>query len=339
MVSRLSAVQAGSLARRALIAAGATGAVADAVSRHAIEAELAGHPSHGLRLIPGYCAGSGAPGADLAAEPRVVSRAGAVTTIDAGGGLGHLAMAMAVDCAAASAGEYGVGAAGVVRCGHAGRAGAWTERGAARGCTTMVVLGGSAPPFVMSAGPGAAPSLHTNPIAFAVPGPGHPLMLDMATSMVAEGKVHVALARHALLPEGSILSADGRVSNDPADFANGGCLLPVGGHKGFGLSAVVEALGVALTGADAAGREPSEGALVICLSSGAFRPGGEAAAAVESMRGRIRGSGRTVAVLAPGDPEARHRAVAAGEVEVADEIVAQLRALAAPDSQGKEPPR
>src|SRR5271155_1764457 len=124
LMSHLSAEEAGSLARRALIAAGATVAVADAISRHAVEAELAGHPSHGLRLIPVYCAGSGGPGLALAAEPRVVSRNGAVTTIDAARGLGHLAMAMAVDCAAASAREQGVGAAGVVQCGHAGRAGA-----------------------------------------------------------------------------------------------------------------------------------------------------------------------------------------------------------------------
>src|SRR5690242_11728698 len=107
-MSRLSAEEAGSLARRALTAAGATMAVADAVSRHAIEAELAGHPSHGLRLIPVYCAGSGSPGVDLAAEPRVVSRDGAVTTIDADRGLGHLAMALAVDRAAASARTHGV---------------------------------------------------------------------------------------------------------------------------------------------------------------------------------------------------------------------------------------
>jgi LDH2 family malate/lactate/ureidoglycolate dehydrogenase len=189
----------------------------------------------------------------------------------------------------------------------------------------------------MSARPGAAPSLHTNPIAFAVPASGHPLMLDMATSMVAEGKVHVALSRHLALPEGSILSADGRVSNDAGDFASGGCLLPVGGHKGFGLSAIVEALGVKLTGADAAGREPLEGGLVVCVSSGAFRPAEEVAAAVDSMRSRIRASGKTVAVLAPGDPEAQHRATAAGEVELEDELMIRLRALAATARPGKEP--
>ena len=327
-MSRLSAEEAGSLARRALTAAGATMAVADAVSRHAIEAELAGHPSHGLRLIPVYCAGSGGPGVDLTAEPRVVSRDGAVTTIDADRGLGHLAMALAVDCAAASARTHGVGAAGVVQCGHAGRTGAWAERGVEHGCATMVVLGGSAPPFVMSARPGAAPSLHTNPIAFAVPAAGHPLMLDMATSMIAEGKVHVALSRHSVLPPGSILSPDDRVSNDPGDFADGGCLLPVGGHKGFGLSAIIEALGVKLTGADAAGREPLEGGFVVCVSSSVFRPAEEVAARVDSMRSRIRGSGKTVAVLAPGDPEAQHRATAAGDVEIEEELVSRLRALA-----------
>lgn len=324
----LSAEEASELAYNALIAAGAAPRVAHAVSRHAVDSELAGHPSHGLGLIPMYCAEAGKPGTDLTAEPRVTSSSGPMTTIDAGRGLGHLALAMAVDTAVARAREFGVGVTAIVQCGHAGRAGAWVERGAAGGCVTMVVLGGSAPPFPMAAGPGAVPALQTNPIALGVPAHGHPLMLDMATSMVAEGKVRVALARHKMLPEGSILSPEGLVSNDPADFANGGALLPVGGHKGFGLSALVEALGVIVTGADAAGNAPLEGGLVVCLDAQAFRPIEEVMESVEALRSRIRASGATPgAVLAPGDPEAERRRVSAGQLEIDEALERRLRAL------------
>jgi LDH2 family malate/lactate/ureidoglycolate dehydrogenase len=325
---RLTAEEAGALAHNALIAAGATTSVAEAVSCHAVDAELAGHPSHGLRLIPNYCAEAGNPGNDLTAEPRITSARGPLTTIDARSGLGHLAMGMAVDCAAERAHEFGVGVTAVIQCGHAGRAGAWVERGTARGCVTMVVLGGSAPPFVMAAGPGAIPALQTNPLALGVPAPDHPLMLDMATSMVAEGKVRVALARHTMLPEGSILSVDGVLSSDPKDFVNGGCLLPVGGHKGFGLSAMVEALGISLTGADDAGRAPLEGALVMCLEAWAFRPIEDVMTSVEALRSRIRESGVQVGtVLSPGDPEAQRRLAAAGYLEIDDGVVERLRAL------------
>ena len=158
-----------------------------------------------------------------------------LTTIDAEQGLGHPALALAVDSAAANAATHGIAAAAVIRCGHAGRAGAWAERGARRGCMTIIALGGTTPPFAMTAVPGATPALHTNPLAVAAPASAEPLLLDMATSMIAAGKAPVALARGTSLPEGSIATKDGRRSLDPAEFADGGALLPVGGHKGFGL--------------------------------------------------------------------------------------------------------
>ena len=88
----------------------------------------------------------------------------------------------------------------------------------------------------------------------------------MATSLVAEGKVAIASSRGTALPEGAIVDRDGTITVDPAAFYDGGALLPFAGHKGFGLSAMVEALSVGLTGAGAG--EPAEGALVICLERG-----------------------------------------------------------------------
>jgi LDH2 family malate/lactate/ureidoglycolate dehydrogenase len=326
--TRLSAAEAQALASAALITAGAADDVAEAVAAHLVEAELAGHPSHGLRQIPVYCANAGRPGCDLRARPRVTARRPALTTIDAGGGLGYLALTLAVDCAATATRKHGVAASAVLRCGHAGRAGAWAERGTRAGCVTIITLGGADPPFVVSAAPGARPALHTNPVAIGVPCDGAPLLLDMATSAIAEGKVHVALAAGRSLPPGCILGPDGLPSADPADFVHGGSLLPAAGHKGFGLSAMIEALAVSLTGADGADQQPREGALVLCIDAAAFRPARRVADSVARLRARIRSSGSKGQILAPGDPEELSRAAAAGSIAVDPALLAQLRQLA-----------
>ena len=313
------------LAELALTGAGASGTNAACVARNVVAAELAGHPSHGLRLVPRYCELAGTPGHRLDAVPRVVEARGALSVVDAAGGLGYPALEVAVDAAAASALAVGIGACSVVRCGHAGRAGAWAERAVGHGAVGIVLLGGADPPFVMAAGPGSVASLHTNPIAIGVPAEGPPLILDMATSLVAEGKVAIASARGTALPDGAIVDRDGTVTADPAAYYDGGALLPFAGHKGFGLAALVEALSVSLTGAGTG--EPAEGALVICLNAGGFVPGSDVRASVEALRARLHASGREREVLAPGEPEARARAVSTILVEA--DVLARLRHLAA----------
>ena len=135
---------------------------------------------------------------------------GALSVIDAEGGLGYAALEMAVDAAATTAREVGIGACSVIRCGHAGRAGAWVERAVENGTVAIVLLGGVDPPFVMAAGPGSIASLHTNPIAIGVPAEGPPLILDMATSLVAEGKVAIAASRGPPCPTAPSSTATGR---------------------------------------------------------------------------------------------------------------------------------
>jgi LDH2 family malate/lactate/ureidoglycolate dehydrogenase len=321
---RLPLEAAFELARAALRASGATDEVATCVAEHVVDAERAGHPSHGLRQVPGYCARAGQPGCDLTVSPAVVARRGAVTHIDGRCGLGHPALRLAVDCALEAARAHGVGAAGVIRCGHAGRAGAWVERGTAAGAVTLVLLGGAVPPFVVTYGSGSDPVVHTNPIAIGAPGQDTPLLLDMASSVIAAGKVAIARSRGEALPEGAILDAHGQPSVDPNAFYAGGALLPVGGHKGFGLSVLVEALTVCLTGADAT--ELAEGALVVCLDATTFREEAAVVESIESLRRRLHASGRTRAVLAPGEPEARSRA-ATTEVAIEEDVVVTLRRL------------
>ena len=314
------------LAKRALAASGASDANAACTAGYLVDAELAGHPSHGLRLVPQYCELAGTDGHRLDAVPRVVEVRDALSVVDAAGGLGYPALELAVDAAVATALEVGIGACSVIRCGHAGRAGAWVERAVDQGAVAIVMLGGADPPFVMAAGPGSVASLHTNPVAMGVPAVGPPLILDMATSLVAAGKVAIAASRGTALPEGSIVDRNGIVTADPAAFFDGGALLPFAGHKGFGLAAMVEALSVSLTGAEA-GR-PAEGALVICMDAGGFRPASEVRRSVESLRSRLHASSGERDVIAPGEPEARARAGAAVLVESA--LLERLRQLAAP---------
>jgi uncharacterized oxidoreductase len=177
----------------------------------------------------------------------------------------------------------------------------------------------------MAAGPGSVASLHTNPLAIGVPAEGAPLILDMATSLVAEGKVAIAASRGTPLPDGAILGRNGEITADPAEFYGGGALLPFAGHKGFGLAAMVEALSVSLTGAG--DHRPAEGALVICLNAGGFRPEREVRASIEQLRARLHASGRERDVLAPGEPEAHARAASSILVETA--VLSGLRQLAA----------
>src|SRR5712691_5854036 len=115
---------------------GASAAVAACVAEHLVDSDRSGHPSHGARQLLRYRGLVEQGTCDAAAEPAVLRRQGALTLIDARAGFGHPALALAVDSAADVAAEHGVGLAAVVRCGHAGRMGAWAERGAARGMAT-----------------------------------------------------------------------------------------------------------------------------------------------------------------------------------------------------------
>ena len=126
---------------------------------------------------------------------------------------------------------------------------------------------------------GREPRLGTNPICIAMPSNLEgPMFIDMATSAVAAGKLGVAVARGASVPEGWIIDKDGNPSTDPSDLRNGGAVLPLGGpegHKGYGLSVMVEILSGILTGLgfghDPSGRH-NDGCFLAAFNVDAFRP-------------------------------------------------------------------
>ncbi len=307
---------------------GAPESVATCVSEHLADSDHSGHPSHGARQMLRYRGLVEQGSMNATVEPQIVHRQGALVQIDAQGGFGHPALALAVDTAVALAAEHGVGLASVVRCGHAGRMGAWSDRGAAHGMATIVLLAENSGPLLVAAGPGAVGAMQTNPISVGVPAEGDAIVLDMATSAIAAGKIDVARSRGQQVPEGAILDRDGRPTTDPNDFFAGGSMLPAAGHKGFGLSTVIEAMSIGLTGADVAGAMPRSGAIVICFPAGAFRPEAEARAAVERRRERLHASSRDRGVLVAGEPESRSRQ--AETIWVDDDVLALLTEPVAP---------
>ena len=224
--------------------------------------------------------------------------------------------------ALAKAREHGIAVVAAVRCTHVGRLGEYAEMGAAEGMVVFLAAGGLAGPRPHVAPFGGRNGvLGTNPLAFGFPGGSQeiPLLLaDFATSAVAAGKVFVARAKGVPLPPGSIQDAEGRPTTRPEDYANGGTLLPFGGHKGYALGVVVELLGRVLTGSGAYAEDGRggdiygrSGTLVLAMDTGLFRDRAEYARDVDATLRGIKAVPPAPGfdeVLLPGEPERRARA-------------------------------
>ena len=267
------------IAAQLLQAAGASEEEAAIVSRHSIGANLAGHDSHGIILIPTYIdrvkQGHIVPGAPF----EVVRETPTTTVVDGHWGFGYVVSERVMQMTIDKARQGGMAAATVFRQGHVGRVADYPIMAANAGMIgIMTADSGRAAKSVVPFG-GREKRLGTNPLCIAMPSNLEgPLFLDMATSAVAGGKVGVALARGASIPEGWILDKDGNPTTDPADLGRGGAVLPLGGpqgHKGYGLSVMVEILSGILTGLgfghDPSGRH-NDGCFMAAFSVEAFRP-------------------------------------------------------------------
>ncbi|MGH2370532.1 MAG: Ldh family oxidoreductase, partial [Chloroflexota bacterium] len=245
------------MARRIFVAAGTPEDLAAHVARHLVKANLSGHDSHGVIRIPSYLRSIEQGRLVADARPAVVRDWPATAVVDGKRGFGQVAASFALEVAIGKAATAGVGAASIRHCNHIGRLGDYSETAAERGFIALVTYGSAGPNSGHSAPfGGAARHLGTNPWSVGIPGKeSAPVVVDFATTMVAEGKIQVARAKHAPLPPGCIVDKDGKPSTNAEDFYAGGMILPAGGHKGYGLSLVAALLGAGLT----AERPASEG--------------------------------------------------------------------------------
>lgn len=207
-------------------------------------ADVWGVGSHGLLRLPYYLRRMLAGGYPPAAELATITDTGPVLALDGGGGLGHWQLWQAGRAAAHRCGQYGIAAVSVANSGHCGALGVYTLPGVEAGYLTLVFSHG---PAVMPPWGGTQPVLSTSPLAAGIPASGRPVIVDMATTTVARGKI-AALAREGKpVPPGWALDADGQPTTD-AQAALAGMLSPLGGAKGFALALIVESLAAGLAG-------------------------------------------------------------------------------------------
>lgn len=300
---------------------GMSKATASSTSEIMSWADLHGIDTHGISMIPPYDERRRAGRIDMRAEPVVVRQTPVSALIDGGSGLGHANARLAMDLAIEKAKATGIGVAAVRNSAHFGACGFYALMAAEAGLIGMVTTSASgvqvAPTF------GAQARLGTDPIAFAAPGrPGEPFLLDMATTTVAAGKIRNKANENLPAPLGWLVTSGGRPSTDPREVSKGGFMTPLGGtpegsnHKGYGLSAMVNILSAALSGASMI-TDPMHtkragtmdiGHFLLAIDPGLFRDAGDFRADVMSFCDTLRATKPVDPdrpVLVAGDPERR----------------------------------
>jgi LDH2 family malate/lactate/ureidoglycolate dehydrogenase len=210
-----------------------------------VEAELEGQSGHGAIRFPFVLSRLRAGLISPHPAMRIVHESPAAALLDGGNGLGPVVGMRALAIAEAKARSEGVGLCAGRRSNHLGSMGFYVNKAAAGG---VIALGfGNTPPAMAPPG-GTNPVLGTNPIAAAFPTRGAPVLVDLATSQVARGRILKAARAGEPIPAGWALDAEGKDTTDP-DEAIKGSLKPLGGAKGFALALMVEALSGVLAGA------------------------------------------------------------------------------------------
>jgi uncharacterized oxidoreductase len=309
-------------------AAGCAAAEADRIATDLVGANLTGHDSHGVVRVPLYVKWLRAGWVHPGRSASVVTDGGAFLVLDGNQGFGQTVAAEAVALGVRRATDQGSCIVALRNAGHVGRVGGYAETALAAGLISLHFVNVARSPLVAPFG-AVSRRFSTAPVAIGVPLPERPLVLDFATSLVAEGKVQVASHGGKPLPPDALISADGERSGDPhvlyGDYAdtdlrsaaNGsGAIRAFGEHKGSGLALMCELLAGALTGGGCAGPPGgapgiANGMLSVYLSPDHFGTRAEFERIGRDYLDWVlsaRPEDPAAPVLAPGDPEARTRA-------------------------------
>ncbi len=325
--------EAEALARAVLAAAGANPRMAALTAAALVAAEAAGQGGHGLSRVGQYAAFLRNGRADGAAEPALVAERGGAALVDARHGLAYPALALAVEEAASRAAAHGVAFLGIANSHHAGAMGLPVEALARRG---LVALAFTNSPAAMPVPGGRRPLMGTNPVAAAFPRrDAPPLVIDMALSEVARGRIMKAAQEASPIPEGWALDAEGNPTTDPR-AALSGAMLAMGGAKGALLAMVVELLCCALTGSafgheadsffEEDGNRPRLGQAILAIDPAALAGREAVLARIEDFCAAMLAE---PGVRLPGSRRGALAARAAAEgVEVPAALLARLRELA-----------
>lgn len=234
-------------------AAGVPSDESEIIATSLVESNLHGHDSHGALVVPYYLQllkkGDVRAGGPL----KIISETASFLGTDGELGFGQVQCRRFVDLVCDKAETVGLAGGTIVRCGHIGRLGEWVEQAARRGCASLISVNDNGVMTHVAPPGGLDARISTNPIGIGVPTGGEPLVLDISTSAVANGKMRVARAAHQPVPLGWLQDAEGNPTTDPfAPLATPrATLLPFGGdqsYKGFGLGLLFDILVGGLSG-------------------------------------------------------------------------------------------
>jgi len=327
----LSMEAARDLAQAALEACNTASENARVVAEALVRAEADGQGGHGMSRVPSIAGQARSGKVQGHAVPVLDDLKPGAFRVDAGHGFFYPAFQLALPELTARAKANGVAACAIHRSHHFGVAGHACEAFAERGCIGLIY--GNAPKSLAPAG-GTAPVLGTNPIAFAAPAPGAPLVIDMAVTTVARGKILAAREAGEPIPEGWALGPDGKPTTDAA-YALKGTLAPMGGSKGAAIALIIEVMSACLAGSalsteasslfDPDGDAPNLGQTLIAIDAEALS-GGAFAARMADLVGIYEGM---EGVRLPGSRRLGARARADREGLVLKTVLLdQIRALA-----------
>jgi LDH2 family malate/lactate/ureidoglycolate dehydrogenase len=296
--------------RDVLTADGAGAADAAAVADGLVWANLRGVDGHGVSRLPRYLRIIERGEIDPTAQPKLILDRTATFLIDGGHGFGAVAAMQAAALAVDRAKKVGVCFGLVRNTSHTGAIGRYAQWMAQQGCAAIVMGAG---PALMAYHGARVASMATSPIAIAAPSADGPIVLDMATSTISNGKILQARQTGAALPPGTVLSAEGEPTTDPK---RGEILLPLGGPKGSGLALMFELLTSVLAAspiqARALGPEKRSrhvnNAALLAVDIAGFRPLGDFAADAETLAALIKALPRQAGfdeIMLPGE-RSRH---------------------------------
>jgi hydroxycarboxylate dehydrogenase B len=330
------------IARRVFAAAGSEEEEAGIIADHLIEANLKGHDSHGVGLIPNYLEHLANGTVFPNRKGRVVSEDGSLIVYDGERAWGQIAAREAVLTGILKARQTGVAVVALRNPHHIGRVGTYGEMCAGEGLVSFHFVN------VTDARPAVAPwrgtdaRFSTNPICIAIPGPQpeRPIILDMATSAIAMGKVRVARNKGDQLKPGILIDSDGRSTTDPGVMYRQprGALMTIGEHKGYALAFICEMLAGALCGSGTMRPErqgagtATNGMLTIVIDPSRLIDREWLQDEIAAMTAYITASPPQdphLPVLIPGDPERQMRAQRLAEgVPIDDETWREIAAAA-----------
>ena len=274
-----------------------------------VEANLRGQDGHGVLMLPRYMDQVKKGTMKFGVKVETVRETPSTALLNGNWGFGQVIGVRAMELAIKKAKDHTIGFVGVINCNHIGMLAHYPMMALEHDMIGVTLCNSS--PEVAPYG-GRMRKLGTDPICVAIPANREkPIVLDMATSVVAAGKVRAKYVKGEKTPEGWIIDNDGQPTVDPSVFMSlKGMLLPVGGYKGFGLSLVVDVLGGALTGAGCSSTEfqRGNGVIMYAIKIESFTPATTFKERVDNLIRSIKSTPTAPGyseILVPGEPEFR----------------------------------